>query len=117
MLSLLLFLNYDPTKSTYEGPIIRLGVSRRDYNTLVKVLWSLEGYTTKIHIASRYGDSFSKKIKTKVPRWVNFTEFRPENEILESYQKSRFVVLPLQNTRQSGVGLSVIFEAGALESQ
>ena len=107
------YLDVDPKKSTFEGPIISLGVSKRDYATLLKALAPLEGCETELFVSSRYGDKPSRKLREDIPEWVKIVGFCPENEILQKYREAKFVILPLQNTRQTGSGISVIFEAGA----
>lgn len=93
--------------------MISLGVSKRDYSTLLKALAMLEGYPAELFISSKFGDILSERLDVQIPEWVNLREFVPQQEIAKIYQKARFAILPLMDTTQTSAGLNLILEAGA----
>jgi len=97
-----------------DGPIMSIGVAKRDYKTLIDALSHLPGYTTELFVSSRYGDILKQKIQELIPEWIHFPDFVPDDELIRRYQRSRFVVLPLQDTTQHCAGLSNVLEAWAL---
>jgi glycosyltransferase involved in cell wall biosynthesis len=97
-----------------DGPIMGVGIAKRDYKTLIDALSHLPGYTTELFVSSRYGDTLKQKIRKSIPKWIYFPDFVPDDELIRRYQRSRFVVLPLQDTTQHCAGLSNVLEAWAL---
>lgn len=96
-----------------DGPIISLGVSKRDYGTLIGALTELSGYATEIYAGSRFGDLYQGKVGGALPRWVQFKKPVSSDETPALYQRARFVVVPLINTTQFSAGMNVALEASA----
>ena len=106
--------NFVSTPTQIDGPILSLGVAKRDYTTLVAALEQLPGYETEIFANSRYGDLLKTRLEqNKVPEWVHFHEPLSNEDVLTRYQHARFVVVPLVETKHASAGLSVILEASA----
>ena len=49
---------FAPIQNPREDSIISLGVTKRDYLTLLHALQELPGYETEIFMSSRYNDPF-----------------------------------------------------------
>jgi glycosyltransferase involved in cell wall biosynthesis len=96
-----------------EGPILSMGVAKRDYSTLIEALADLPGYRTEIFISSKYGDSYKGSGVNKIPDWICFPEPISDVELVARYQHARFVVIPLKITSHSGAGVTSAFEAWA----
>jgi len=96
-----------------DGPILSMGVAKRDYNTLIEALADLPGYQTEIFISSKYGDLYKGSGIKKIPDWICFPERISDSELVERYQHARFVVIPLKPTPHSGAGVTSAFEAWA----
>jgi len=96
-----------------DGPIMSVGVAKRDYITLISALAELEEYATELFVSSKFGDELATSIDTTIPAWVHLTGFIPEEELLRRYQRTRFVVVPLEKTTHNGAGINVVLEAGA----
>lgn len=95
-----------------DGPIMSLGVTQRDYRTLITALETLPGYETEIYVSSRFGDPFRGQMShQEIPAWVHFPKPVSDQELIERYQRARFVVVALEDTRQSSAGVNVILEA------
>jgi glycosyltransferase involved in cell wall biosynthesis len=95
------------------GPIMSVGVAKRDYPTLLAALADLPGYETEIYASSKYGDLYKGKLQSMVPQWVHFMNRISDEEMVRRYQCARFVVIPLVDTTHSGAGVSVALEASA----
>ena len=104
---------FTPVETNSNGPIISLGVSKRDYGTLIAALHQLPGYETEIYVSSRYADLYNGDMPQKVPDWIHFVESVTDEELVERYKRARFVVLPLMDTTQFAAGASVALEASA----
>lgn len=106
--------HFTPNGDAVAGPIMSLGVTKRDYTTLVAALAELPGYETEIFVSSRFGDAFRGRVPTEaVPPWVHFLPAIGDDELTAHYQHARFVVVPLEDTQQASAGVSVILEASA----
>jgi len=109
------YLHYSPqTEPVVAGPILSLGIAKRDYRSLLAALDGLPDFDTIILVSSRYGDQLRSRFDMTIPEWVHFLGFVQEDKLIELYRAARFVVLPLQETTHFGAGISVILEAGAL---
>jgi glycosyltransferase involved in cell wall biosynthesis len=93
------------------GPIISLGVARRDYPTLISALEGLPGYDTEIYVSSKYGDKYHGALPEKLPPWVRRMNRVDADAMPDCYNNGRFVVLPLLPSLQSGAGATVALEA------
>lgn len=102
-----------PARMVEDGPIISLGVSKRDYQTLVVALSGLPEYRTEIYTGSRFDDRFAGSIRKTMPLWVRICKPVPSHEVPGLYQRARFVVLPIEATTQFSAGLNVALEASA----
>lgn len=96
-----------------DGPIMSLGVAKRDYYTLITALANLNGYRTDLFVSSKFGDMYLGRTAQNVPEWIQFREYIPEDELIKSYYSARFVIVPLEATTHTGAGINVILEAGA----
>lgn len=96
---------------TYNGPILSVGVAKRDYQTLLAALVDLPGYETELFISSKFGDQLEKQINIAIPEWVHIMGWTSEEELLRHYRETRFVVVPLEKTTHSGAGLNGVVEA------
>lgn len=102
-----------PIDDPREESILSLGVTKRDYQTLVRALQELPGYDTEIFVSSRFGDSFRGRSPEAIPAWVHFRQSISDQELIAQYQNARFVVVALEETHQGSAGISTILEAGA----
>ena len=102
-----------PTADPPGGPIMSLGVAKRDYPTLIAALEQLPGYETDIYVSSRYGNDYCGRVKDCLPGWVHFAQRVERPELISRYQRARFVVLPLVQSAQAGAGATVALEASA----
>lgn len=102
-----------PALMATDGPIMSLGVAKRDYGSLIAALEHLPGYETEIYISSRYGDSYKGSIPNLIPDWVRFESGVSDEELVKRYQRARFVVLPLMDTTHFTAGYTVALEASA----
>ena len=96
-----------------NGPILSMGVAKRDYDTLIEALSELPGCHAEIHASSKYGDLYQGRKITKVPDWIRFPGRIPDHELTHRYQACRFVVIPMQPTSHSGAGVTSALEASA----
>jgi glycosyltransferase involved in cell wall biosynthesis len=104
---------FTPGETVRSGPIISLGVARRDYPTLFEALRQLEGFETEIYCQSRYGDPFAKDRLGALPPCVRFVDTVPDDALPTVYREARFVVVPLLDSRILSAGASVVMEASA----
>lgn len=102
-----------PSGHTSTGPIVSVGVARRDYPTLVAALTELRGYDTEIHATSKFGDTLGRDFPTSLPAWVQAGGWLGEEELLQRYARARFVVVPLRRTTHSSAGVNAALEAAA----
>jgi glycosyltransferase involved in cell wall biosynthesis len=94
-------------------PIISLGVTKRDYKTLIAALARLPGCDTAIYASSQYGDVLRDSYGDALPPWVRFVARVSQEVLTQRYEQCRFVVLPLTETDQSSAGVTVALEAAA----
>lgn len=95
------------------GPILSMGVAKRDYTTLIKALIELPDYQTEIFVSSKYGDEYRGGKLGRIPEWIQFPGRITDDELRCRYRLARFVVVPLMPTHHSGAGVTSIFEASA----
>jgi glycosyltransferase involved in cell wall biosynthesis len=95
------------------GPLISLGVSKRDYPTLLKALIRLPECQADIYANSRYGDPGREVVGTGQGAAIRWQPFIPDASLPEVYAEARFVVLTMQDSTQFAAGLSVALEAAA----
>jgi glycosyltransferase involved in cell wall biosynthesis len=104
---------FHPGEMILDGPIISLGVAKRDYPTLIKALQSDPHLNTEIYISSRYGDIYKNEFSDNLPSWIHIKDPISENTLLKCYQNARFVVIPMKDTMHFTAGVSVALEASA----
>lgn len=104
---------FEPATKVIDGPIMSLGIQKRDYRTLVMALEKLPGYTTIIFATSQYGELFRGNINRNIPDWIHFMDKVPEAVITSYYELSKFVVLPLIETTHYSAGSTVALEAAS----
>src|SRR5207247_1148013 len=89
-----------------HGPLLSLGVTNRDYLTLIAALENLPGCEAEIYVSSRYGDHYRGNLPRRpLPAWVHLCEPVSDEELALRYQHARFVVVPLKDTRQGSSGV------------
>lgn len=109
-----LFKDTDDDCTVVDGEmILSMGVTKRDYDTLIQALSSLPGYTAEIYVSSKYGDQYRGRKTNNAAHWIRFPERIPDDELVCCYKRSRFVVVPLIPTSHSGAGVTSVFEASA----
>ena len=101
-----------PGPKVIDGPIVSCGICRRDYACLIRAIRELPECRTEIHASSRYLDPYLGGFDNELPDWVSIEQVSSE-ELVERYRRSRFVVLPLEDTTQFGAGCTTVLEACA----
>jgi glycosyltransferase involved in cell wall biosynthesis len=96
-----------------SGPIISLGVAKRDYPTLISALKCLPGYETEIYVSSQYGDLYGQSLDEDFPYWIHWMKKVTHEEITKKYESCRFVVLPLISSDHFSAGTTVALEAAS----
>jgi len=96
-----------------EGPIMSIGLSDRDYPTLIEALRDLPGYHTEIYGASRYEDLYGVPNGVAIPEWIYLKDKVSLDELVAAYKRARFVVLPVKETTQFSAGITAALEAQA----
>ena len=104
---------FEPAESISKGPIMSIGVAKRDYQTLIAALQDLPSHETEIYLSSRYGDIYKGGSLDKIPEWVRFEKMVSDEELVKRYMRARFIVLPLTDTTHFSAGVSVALEASA----
>jgi len=108
------YLNHDISRDlSYDGPIVSVGVAKRDYSTLVTALTALPGYETELITSSKFGDHLRHRATISMPTWANLVGWLSEEELLGRYRRARFAAIPLHDTTHSGAGINAVLEAGA----
>ena len=102
-----------PAGPISNGPIISIGVAKRDYNTLIEAVANLPGYETELFVSSKFGDRLAGHIRVGIPEWVRIMNYLPIDQLMMHYQKTRFVVVSLEETTHNGAGINAVLEAGA----
>lgn len=104
---------FTPAAPALDGPVFSIGVAKRDYSTLIAALQQLPGCQTQIHISSRYRDFYQGRLGKKLPEWVHLQSGQTLStlEIVQCYQKARFVVLPLVKGPRLSAGVTTALEA------
>jgi glycosyltransferase involved in cell wall biosynthesis len=96
-----------------NGPIMSIGVAKRDYNTLITALSDLPECETELFVSSKFGNELRDSIGVPIPGWVHLADFLPEDELMKRYRNTPFVIIPLENTTHNGAGISILLEAWA----
>jgi len=106
---------FEPGDKISEGPILSMGVAKRDYRTLIAALKKLPGYMTEIYASSRYKDIFKGAKPRNLPAWVRFETNAnlSTDAVVNCYRRARFVVTPLVKSHHPDAGVSAVSEAMA----
>lgn len=96
------------------GPIVSVGVAKRDYPTLIAALTELRGYDTEIYATSKFGAALDRRFMADLPTWVRSMSWIDDDALLPRYRRARFVVVPLRRTTHNGAGVNAVLEASAL---
>ncbi len=98
-----------------DGPILSIGVAKRDYGTLMAAVEQLPHAHVDIHASSRYGDTLLGKIGNRVPSRVRILSggSLTDQELAERYRQARFAVLPLHRTNHFSAGVTSALEAAS----
>lgn len=98
---------------TENGPLISVGVAKRDYRTLMDALAELPTLDTVIYASSKFGDALRQRV-TPFPAGVRVMDWVDEDELFRRYQQACFAVVPLRRTRHGGAGINAVLEASAV---
>ena len=104
---------FDSTQNINNGPMMSLGVAKRDYTTLVNALRNLPQCSAEIFVSSRYKDQFQGALPEAAPDWVKFEPPISEEGLKEKYKQARFVIVPLMTDTVYSAGCTGILEAAA----
>jgi glycosyltransferase involved in cell wall biosynthesis len=99
---------------TRTGPIMSVGVAKRDYASLLAALHDLRGCDTEIYASSKFGNTFKRGFGTPPPEWVHAMGWVDDGKLFQRYQHARFVVVPLDPTSHTGAGINAVLEGSAL---
>jgi len=104
---------FEPGERLSEGPILSIGVVKRDYGIVISALKELPGYSTEIYASSRYKVILKSSRPRSLPAWVQFeTNANLSTEaVVNCYRRARFVVIPLLRSHHFGAGISAVCEA------
>lgn len=105
---------YNPHEAACDGPIMSVGVAKRDYLTLIQALAVLPECKAELYISSKFGDKLQKRARIPLPSSVKIAGWVSDEELLRRYHHARFVVVPLEDTTHSGAGINAVLEASAL---
>lgn len=105
---------YNPQEAACDGPIMSVGVAKRDYVTLIKALAVLPECEAELYISSKFGDTLQKEARIPLPSGVKIMGWVSDEELLHRYHRARFVAVPLEETTHSGAGINAVLEASAL---
>ena len=105
---------FDPREASSDGPIMSVGVAKRDYVTLIKALANLPEYGAELYMSSKFGDSLQSHAHMSIPDTVKIVEWVSDEDLLRRYHHARFVAVPLEDTTHSGAGINAVLEASAL---
>ena len=105
---------FDPHEAASDGPIMSVGVAKRDYATLITALAVLPECSAELYISSKFGDTLQKHAHISLPNTVKIAGWVPDEELLRRYHHARFVAVPLEDTTHSGAGINAVLEASAL---
>ena len=103
---------FTPSEEEIDGPIISVGASKRDYQTLIDAMRSLPNYPIEIYPSSQFYDLYDGDL-SELPRSIMIKPHISQQEIAAKYAKSPFMVLPLHDTTQFSAGVSTALEAAA----
>jgi glycosyltransferase involved in cell wall biosynthesis len=105
---------YNPQEAACDGPIMSVGVAKRDYVTLIKAFAVLPECDVELYISSKFGDTLQKQARIPLPAGVKIMGWVSDEELLHRYHRARFVAVPLDETTHSGAGINAVLEASAL---
>ena len=105
---------YNPQEAACDGPIMSVGVAKRDYVTLIKALAVLPECGAELYISSKFGDTLQKQARIPLPSSVKIMGWVSDEELLHRYHRACFVAVPLEETTHSGAGINAVLEASAL---
>jgi glycosyltransferase involved in cell wall biosynthesis len=98
---------------SYDGPLMSVGVAKRDYNTLITALSTLPGYKAELFVSSKFGDQLKDRLNNIAHNWIDLIGWIAEDDLMQRYQHTRFAVVPLHDTTHSGAGINAVLEAAA----
>lgn len=102
-----------PERFEVNGPIMSVGVAKRDYKTLILALTSLPGYQANLFISSKFGDKLSMDIRIEIPKSIHIMGYVSQTELIDYYRKAKFIIVPLKPTTHNSAGINAVLEAGA----
>ncbi len=105
---------FDPREAACDGPIMSVGVAKRDYVTLITALSILPECNAELYISSKFGDRLQKRAHVPMPNSIKIARWVSDEELLRRYHHARFVAVPLEDTTHSGAGINAVLEASAL---
>jgi glycosyltransferase involved in cell wall biosynthesis len=115
-----------PVDATYYQPLTKLppnnepehaeslGLSYRDYPTLVKAMRQLPHITMYIRAGSSWVAHAAGYEKVPLPGNIHVKPFVSPHELRECYMRSRFTVIPLRKTTQWSAGCTTVTQSQAM---
>ncbi len=103
---------FRPGDPVRQGPILSVGVSKRDYETLIFALRKLPDCRTEIFASTRYPVLYRENM-SKPPAWVSIEPPVGLDELGARYEQALFVVIPLVVTTQYNAGATTALESAA----
>lgn len=91
-----------------------LGLSYRDYPTLVKAMRQLPHVTLYIRAGSSWVAHAAGYEKEPLPANIHIKPFVSPHELRECYMRSRFSVIPLRTTTQWSAGCTTVTQSQAM---
>jgi glycosyltransferase involved in cell wall biosynthesis len=100
--------------STATPHIMSVGLSYRDYPTLVDALCTLPHVQSYVYAASSWVQSKDGVNRELLPKNINIKPYVQPAALRERYYEARFVVTPICNTTQWSAGVNSVLEAQAM---
>lgn len=94
--------------------VLSLGLSKRDYPTLIRALKKLPGIACHLRIGSSWMTGKGGIEHERLPGNVILKPFVPLSELRHCYENCRFVIIPLRKTTQWSAGCTSAVLAQAL---
>jgi glycosyltransferase involved in cell wall biosynthesis len=103
-----------PTLTANAEHILSVGLSYRDYPTLISALKKLPHVAGQFRVGSSWVSGKSGIKKASLPENVSLKPFIPLLELLHCYEECRFVVIPISKTTQWSAGSISVLIAEAM---
>lgn len=97
-----------------EGFIQSLGLSYRDYPTLIRAMRRLPEIPCQLRVGSSWAKGRGGHEREALPPNVSVQPFVPPSELRRCYAESRFIVVPIRATTQWSAGCTSVQAAQAM---